>query len=321
MVAPSQGHRARRKQHGQVGPQLSSRGHRSRDHVPSEHLDRRSPQEGPAHHGQGARRARQGPPGPRAHRLRRRAVVRQYRLRPQGDGRGRQEGDREPRLLPHLRRRLERADHPPGRARAGPVPRQGRRAPPLQGVLRLGRLGRQRHQLQAGPLLQQPARQAREEEDHLAARRLSRPDLRGRQPHRHPRLSQGLRPAGAGRAAHLLPALLPLLGQGRERGRLHQPHGRRGRGPDRQGGRRDGRRLHRRADHGHRRRADAAQGLLREAAEGLRQARHPVHRRRGHHRLRAHRPLVRDRRHEAQARHRHPGQGHHVRLLPGVGFA
>ena len=81
--------------------------------------------------------------------------------------------------------------------------------------------------------------------------------------------------------------------RGRERGRLQQPHGRRGRGHDRQGGRRDDRRLHRRADHGHRRRADAAQGLLREAAEGLRQARHPVHRRRGHHRLRPHRPLVR----------------------------
>ena len=56
--------------------------------------------------------------------------------------------------------------------------------------------------------------------------------------------------------------------RGRERGRLHQPHDRRGRGPDRQGGRRHHRRLHRRADHGHRRRADAAQGLLREAAEG-----------------------------------------------------
>ena len=65
----------------------------------------------------------------------------------------------------------------------------------------------------------------------------------------------------------------------------------------------------------------AAQGLLREAAEAARQARHPVHRRRGHHRLRPHRPLVFDRRHEAQARHRDAGEGHHLRLLPGVGLA
>ena len=60
---------------------------------------------------------------------------------------------------------------------------------------------------------------------------------------------------------------------------------------DRQGGRRHHRRLHRRADHGHRRRADPAQGLFREAAEAARQARHPVHRRRGHHRLRPHRAI------------------------------
>ena len=61
---------------------------------------------------------------------------------------------------------------------------------------------------------------AREEEDHLPARRLSRPHLCGRQPHGHPRLSQGLRLAGAGRAAHLLPALLPLS---RRTGRAKPP--------------------------------------------------------------------------------------------------
>ena len=48
-----------------------------------------------------------------------------------------------------------------------PVPRKSRRDAPVEGVLRHGRLGRQRHQLQARPLLQQPARQAGEEEDHL----------------------------------------------------------------------------------------------------------------------------------------------------------
>ena len=57
------------------------------------------------------------------------------------------------------------------------------------------RLGRQRHERQAGPLLQQPARASSEEEDHRASRRLSRSDLRCRQPHRHSRLPPGLGPA------------------------------------------------------------------------------------------------------------------------------
>ena len=56
--------------------------------------------------------------------------------------------------------------------------------------------------------LQQPARPAREKEDHLAHRRLSRRHRRGGEPHWHSALPQGLRPTLRGRAAHRFPALL-----------------------------------------------------------------------------------------------------------------
>ena len=62
-------------------------------------------------------------------------------------------------------------------------------------------------------------------------------------------------------------------------------------------------------------------GYFEKLQKAVRQARHPVHRRRGHHRLRPHRPLVRHRRHEAEARHRDARQGHHIGLLPGVRLA
>ena len=88
------------------------------------------------------------------------------------------------------------------------APRARGLPPYRQGVLRALGLGRERHAVQAGPLLQQPARPAREKEDHLAHRRLSRRHRRGGEPHGHSALPQGLRPTLRGRAAHRLPALL-----------------------------------------------------------------------------------------------------------------
>ena len=128
--------------------------------------------------------------------------------------------DREPQLLPHLRLGLERADHPPRRSHPHAVPRPGRRRPPRPGLLRLLGLGRQRHERQAGPLLQQPARAPGEEEDHRAPRRLSRADLRRRQPHRNSGLPPRLGPAARGLPPYQLPALVPVRRAGRERERV-----------------------------------------------------------------------------------------------------
>ena len=99
----------------------------------------------------------EGPQRPRVDRLRRRAVVRQHRLRPRRDRRGGGAGDARPRLLPHLRL-----------ASNEPIIRLADRVLSLfhekAGAGHLSKvffgtlgLGRQRHQLQAGPLLQQPA--------------------------------------------------------------------------------------------------------------------------------------------------------------------
>ena len=63
----------------------------------------------------------------------------------------------------------------------------------------------------------------REEEDHLAARRLSRADLRRRQPHRHPVVPQGVRPAAAEGVLHTsCPHFFRFGEAGRGRGRVHR---------------------------------------------------------------------------------------------------
>ncbi len=74
---------------------------------------------------------------------------------------------------------------------------------------------------------------------------------------------------------------------------------------DRRGDRRAGRRLDRRAA--------AAQGLPRAPARDLRQARHPAHLRRGHHRLRPPRRAVRGELLQGHARPDDGRQGHHQR--------
>ena len=60
------------------------------------------------------------------------------------------------------------------------------------------------------------------------------------------------------------------------------------------------------------------EGYFARVQEILEPARHPVHRRRGDHRLRPHRRMVRDRPLRPRARHRDARQGHHQRLLPAV---
>ena len=96
--------------------------------------------------------------------------------------------------------------------------------------------------------------------------------------------------------------------------RARRGAGRRPRAAGRAARRLDHRRRDRRADRRLDRRAAAAEGLPRALARHLRQARHPAHLRRGHHRLRPHRHAVRR---AALRRHAGPDvrrQGHHQRL-------
>ena len=167
----------------------------------------------------------------------------------------------------HIRRRLERADHPPGGARVALVSREGRRTASLQGVLRLGRLGRQRHQLQAQSATTTTcAASPRRRRSSPGSAPIMVSHLRSR-PHRHPRLSQGVRSAGGRRAAYSCPHYFRYKTDGESEAdftkrmiaEIEALIAREGADNDRC--------LHRRADHGHRRRSPAAQGLLREAAE------------------------------------------------------
>jgi len=81
---------------------------------PSQHVDRRSPEEGPAYCCQAH--------GVRVKDHQGRDLIDcgaglwcvKHRLRAHGNGGGREESHREPRLLSHLRRRLQRAHHPFG---------------------------------------------------------------------------------------------------------------------------------------------------------------------------------------------------------------
>ena len=190
------------------GPEHLAGGARQAGPVAPGYLDRRASDRRPRHLWQERRGEGLRPPGQGLYRCRGGALVRQYRLRADQACRGRGRGNVAHRLLPHLRRRLQRAPDQARREAALAAPRARGLPPYRQGVLRALRLGRERHAVQAGPLLQQPARPAREEEDHLAPRRLSRRHRRGWQPHGHSALPQGLRPAHRGRAAHRLPALL-----------------------------------------------------------------------------------------------------------------
>ena len=86
------------------------------------------------------------------------------------------------------------------------------------------------------------------------------------------------------------------------------------RGEDRRNRPREGRRLHRRAGAGRRRRDRAAGHLLARDPAHLRRVRHPAGRRRGHLRLRPHRPVVRLRVLRHRARPDDLRQGRHLRL-------
>ena len=101
-----------------------------------------------------------------------------------------------------------------------PVPR-------LQGALRHLGLRGQRHADQAVVVLQQCARQAREEEDHLAHARLSWRHHRLGLAHRASLGADRFRPAHRQCVPHLLPAPLPLRPGRRERGGTSPPAWRR----------------------------------------------------------------------------------------------
>ena len=158
--------------------------------------------------------------------------------------------------------------------------------PDEQGVLRQLRLRGERHPGQARLVLQQPPRQAPEEEDHLAARRLSREHGRGGEPDRPPDVPPGLRPAAPDGAPHEGPGLLSGRGAGDDGRGLRGRTGGGARGPHRARGPRHDRRVHRGADHGHRRRAGAAADVLRARPGRAPEARHPHDRRRGDLRVR-----------------------------------
>ena len=121
---------------------------------------------------------------------------------------------------------------------------------------------------------------------------------------------------------NLLPDRRPSAAHAQSRAELVLPRpagvGRASRGRARNAHRRAARRVqHRRGD----RRADGrlggragpAAGLSRASARDLRQARHPAHLRRGHHRLRPTRRAVRDETFRRGARHHLPRQGPHQR--------
>ena len=113
-----------------------------------------------------------------------------------------------------------------------------------------------------------------------------------------------------------LPEPLALRPARRDRGGVRDA-ARRGAGRDDHGRRAgDGRRLHRRAGDGRGRRDPAAAHLLGENPGGLPQARRADRRRRGHHRLRPHRRVVRLPDLQYRARLHGRVEGDHVELFP-----
>ena len=168
----------------------------------------------------------------------------------------------------------------------------------------------QRISVQIRALLLEDQRQADKDQDHLAHPRLSRGDDGGDERHRHGRLPQDVRTAGPGLYpgdAALRLSLARQRGSGDRRGR----GGRKGdprRGP---GYRRGG---DRRAGDGRGRGDRAAAELFPGPARDLRPPRCVADRRRGHHRVRPHRPMVRARPLGGRARSRLLRQGGDERL-------
>ena len=153
--------------------------------------------------------------------------------------------------------------------------------------------------------------QAGQDQDHLAHPRLSRRHDGGDERHRHGRLPQDVRPAGAGLPPGRAALSLSLAGQRGVRASAPPRRSRRRswrEGPDTVAG------GHRRAGDGRRRRHRAARQLFPETARDLRPIRRAADRRRGDHRLRPHRALVRARPLGRRARHRLVRQGRDQRL-------
>ena len=144
-----------------------------------------------------------------------RPVVRGHRLRPSRGRRSDLPAGKEAQLLPRLLVDGDGAVDPPRRPAD---PARARRHE--QGVLRQLRLRCQRHQGQAGLVLQQPARQAGEGEDHLAPERLSRRHGGRRQPDRAAAAAQGVAPADSRGQAHGVPRRLPRQARGHVRAGL-----------------------------------------------------------------------------------------------------
>ena len=257
----------------------------------------------------------------------RRALLGQHRLRLRRGGRpGRARADARAALLHQLVVRAPEGDRA---RRRGGVARAGRPEPRL---LRLGRLGGGRVRLEAGPAVLRRAR--READPHGCGRARAEPrrDRRGRPPRpaplqgdrpphrlprddhgraldqRHPRAADDVRAAGPRGAARAQHEPLPPARRG-DRGGVHPVPARRPRAGDPRHGPRDG--VPRAHGAGAERRwlLHAARGLLGRRARALRRVRHPALRRRGDHRVRPARPLVRLGALRHPARHRHLRQG------------
>ena len=169
----------------------------------------------------------------------------------------------------------------------------------------LGLRGERHHHPHGAPLLGHPG-QAEEEDDHQPQERLPRQHDRRHQPRRHAGAAGAGRPADSRHRAHRATVLV-RAGSGHAPGRVRAEDRRRARAQDRGARRRQRRGVHRRAGAGRRRRDHPAGHLLAGDPAHLRRVRHPAGRRRGHHRLRAARRVVR------LAVLRHRARSHHLR--------
>ena len=228
--------------------------------------------------------------GQRVHRRARRPVVLRGRPRPRRDRRRRRRSDAAPGRLRHVRAAGQPARARPGRARLGALAACRRRR-----LLHERRLGGGRHGREARPPLLARARAAREAGDRAPPPRLPRHERLRHEPGRHPLEPRGLRHADRRRR----------LGVARRSGRARRAA---------RGARRPGGGLHRRAGDRRRRHPAPARGLLGGRAGAVPAPRRAPDRRRGDHRLRAARPLVRQRAARDRARSDHLRQGDHLRL-------
>ena len=228
----------------------------------------------------------------RVRRRDRRALVLQHRPRPRGARRCRGASDARARFVPHVR-----TVHEPARRGARATCRGSRAARGCEGVHHgRRRLGRDRHSRKARPRVLERLGPAGE-----AGHRLAQPRLPRRERVRHvARRDPGER--GAVRAARERRGAGPV---GRRR---------RSRNDRRASRRRARRRLRLRARRRCGRRAAAAARLPRPRRGDLPGERRPPHRRRGDHRLRPSRRMVRQRALRHPSRPDHCREGHHVRV-------